>query len=171
MDKYKAYCTVHGWQEVISQGEPTVCPVDNQPELKPNSATILQLGVRVNDGTATELSLDNYKTLRYNEIDAKSGQLIDAGFTYAGKTFSLSQNAQINLLALEVDKNSMQYPIEWNTIDDADKYYIVDATDATNFHLTSLNVVKTILDSGTALKDQIRAAVDKAQVDAVIDNR
>ena len=65
MDKYKAYCTVHGWQEVISQGEPTVCPVDNQPELKPNSATILQLGVKVNDGTATELSLDNYKTLRW----------------------------------------------------------------------------------------------------------
>lgn len=172
MNKYRVYCTVHGWQEVISDTVPTVCPVDGLAELKPDSQVVLKLDVKTNDdNTSTELPLADYKTLRYNEIDAKSIELISGGFVYAGKTFSLSQNAQINLLALEVDKNNMSYPIKWNTKDDADKYDIVDATDATNFHLTSLNAVKTILDGGTDLKDQIRAATDKAQVDAVIDNR
>lgn len=172
MNKYRVYCTVHGWQEVISDTLPSVCPVDGLAELKPDSQVVLKLDIKTNDNNiSTELPLSDYKTLRYNEIDVKSIALISEGFVYAGKTFSLSQNAQINLLALEVDKNNMSYPIKWNTKNDDDKYDITDATDATNFHLTSLNAVKTILDSGTDLKDQIRAAIDKEEVDAVVDNR
>lgn len=171
MNKYKTYCTVHYWQEVISSSEPTVCPVDGVANLLAGSSVIIQENVCCNDGTPTELNLSDYKTLRYNEIDKKTGELISGGFVYGTKTFSLSQNAQINISALNQTRDELTYPINYNTIDDTDKYDVVDAVDMHNMYLTALNTKKGYLDSGTVLKDQIRAATDKAQVDAVIDNR
>jgi hypothetical protein len=38
-------------------------------------------------------------------------------------------------------------------------------------YLTALTTKKAHLDSGTALKDQIRAAADTSAVNAIIDNR
>lgn len=116
-------------------------------------------------------TLDEYKQKKYYQIDTKTEELIQQGFVYATKTFSLSELAQINLLGLKMNKDVITYPLTWATIDDSDSYDIADATDAENFHLASLNTKMGHLNSGNALKAQVIAATDKAGVDAVTDNR
>ena len=116
-------------------------------------------------------TLEEYKDAKNKSIDAKTYSVIGQGFTYAGKQFSLSEYAQINLITIELDKNILLYPIIWNTIDDKDTYDIQDATDVTNFHLTALNVIKSTRDSGTNLKKLVNASTTKAEVDLIIDNR
>jgi hypothetical protein len=117
--------------------------------------------------------LAEVKDSRYTDIDIRTGELISQGFTYATKVFSLSQNAQINILGLDNAKDdpAMVYPIEYNTIDDLDSYNVVDATDVHNMYLTALATKKAHVDSGTALKQQIRDAVDIPAVNAILDNR
>jgi hypothetical protein len=173
MNKYKLYCTFHGWTEVISSSEPTKCPIVPTDTIKTDSITILEEDIYINDGTPTELSLDEYKELRYHEIDSKTTEIILLGFTYQSKVFSLSQNAQINLLALDEtrDDPALTYPIIYNTIDDLDSYTVVDSTDLHTMYLTALATKKGIVDSGTVLKTSIRNATTEAEVDAVIDNR
>ena len=120
-----------------------------------------------------DFTLEQLKQYRYSEIDNRTGQLIDNGFSFAGNTFSLSQNAQINILALDVSRNdaAIIYPIEYNTLTDDVIVLVPDATTVHNMYLTALGTKKAVLDSGTVLKNQIRAAVDKAAVNVIIDNR
>jgi hypothetical protein len=174
MDKYKVYCETDGWVEVIASAVPTVCPIDGGHTLRAGSATVIERDIKENiDNIATELSLENYKLLKHNAIDRRTGELIGQGFSYATKQFSLSPGAQTNILALDNTKDdpALTYPIKYNNIDDTDTYEVVDAADLHNMYLTALATKKGHLDSGTVLKDQVRAAVDEAGVDAVVDNR
>jgi len=115
--------------------------------------------------------LSELKEFRHDEIDTRTGELIALGFTYSTKQFSLSTNAQINLTGADNARTDLTYPITFNTIDDLDTYDVTDATDMHDMYLQALGTKKTHLDSGTALKDSIRAAADIAAVDAVVDNR
>ena len=117
------------------------------------------------------VTLDEYKAIKNGAIDQRTGELIALGFTYATKQFSLSESAQINILALDNTRTELTYPVTYNTIDDTETYDVVDAVDLHNMYLTALATKKAHLDSGTTLKDQVRLAVDKAGVDAVVDNR
>ena len=116
-------------------------------------------------------SLEEYKKFRYEEIDARSGELISMGYSYGGQTMSLSQNAQLNLLGLNASRDELTYPVDYNNIDDTGVYSIQNATDMHNMYLTALGTKKAHLDSGTALKDQVRAAVNEAAVQLIVDNR
>jgi len=122
--------------------------------------------------TAEDDTLEGYKQLKYAEIDAKTGSLIvEGGFTYAGKKFSLKETAQLNLLGVQIKRNDPILPITFNNVDNTDTQVLATPTDVDNFFMSALGTKKGHLDSGTALKDSVRAAVDKAGVDAVIDNR
>lgn len=117
------------------------------------------------------LPLSVHKKNRFSEIDKRTGELIDMGFTYDSKLFSLSNNAQLNLLGIDIKRNDGILPITFNTIDDLDEITFSTAADVDNFFMAALGTKKAHLDSGTALKLQVRNAIDKATVDAVIDNR
>ena len=119
------------------------------------------------------LSLSEYKDERYKEIDGRTFELISAGFTYKSLVFSLSQNAQINILGMDAtrDDPAMSYPIEYSTIDDLAHYSVLDATDLHTMYLTALGTKKAWVDSGTVLKDAVRAAIDENAVSLIIDNR
>lgn len=117
------------------------------------------------------LSLPEYKREKNLDIDLRSALLIEDGFTYQGKTFSLSTNAQINISALNQTRNDLTYPVTYNTIDDTDTYDVVDAADMNAMYMTALATKKAVLDGGTSLKTQVRQATTKEEVDAVIDNR
>jgi hypothetical protein len=173
MDKYKIYCSVDGWVEVIASANPTKCPIDNAHSVTLDSAVIIEQDVCCNDGTLKELTLDEVKQLRYKEIDLRTEELISQGFSYNSLVFSLSQNAQINILALHETRNdpALTYPIEYSTLDDSAHYDVVDADDLHNMYLTALATKKSWVDSGTTLKDSIRAATDEQSVNAIIDNR
>jgi hypothetical protein len=113
------------------------------------------------------------KTIRFNQVDQRTGELIAQGYTFSGKVFSLSENAQTNILALYTTKDhtALIYPISYSTINDTEGFSVVDAATVEQMYLTALGTKRSRLDSGTALKDQIRAAATKAVLDAIIDNR
>lgn len=175
MDKYRIYCEAEGvWHEVIASASPTKCPVDAGHLVNLESAVIIEKDITALDGTPTEITLEDLKSIRFTEIDSRTGELIANGFEYppaSGKLFSLSTSAQINISALNQSRDELTYPINYNTIDDMDFYDVSDAADLHNMYLTALSVKKAHLDSGTALKAQVRAAVDDAGVNAVVDNR
>lgn len=117
--------------------------------------------------------LTDWKREKAAEIDMKTGQLISNGFSYKNKNFSLSANAQTNILALYTTKDhpALTYPIKYNTIDDSEQYDVTDSADLEGMYLTALATKKAHVDSGTALKDQIRSATTKEELDAIVDNR
>jgi len=119
------------------------------------------------------LTFDELKEARYIMIDNRTGELVSQGFSYAGKVFSLSQNAQINISALDQTRNdpTLTYPITYNTIDDLDTYSVIDATDMHTMYLTALATKKGHIDGGSNLKAQVRAAIDINSINAIIDNR
>ena len=81
--------------------------------------------------------LESYKLQRFAEINERTAELIESGYTYKGFNFSLSDRAQTNILAL----------------------------------YSALATKKSYLDSGTVLKEQIRAATTQAEVDIINDIR
>ena len=115
--------------------------------------------------------LSELKEHRYEEIDAKTGELIFQGFVYSGVTFSMSTNAQSNLLGTYSAKELLTYPFAWNAKDDSSTYQIADAAEMATFFMTALATKKSHQDSGTALKTSVRDAVDIAAVNAITDNR
>lgn len=120
-----------------------------------------------------DTDLPAYKTDKFAAIDAKTVELITAGYAFAGKQFSLSIPAQTKLMGINQVRTdpAVVYPIRWNTIDDTDHYDIPDAATVLNFYLTAVGTYRGHVDSGTALKDSVRAATTQAEVDAVVDNR
>jgi len=115
--------------------------------------------------------VDGFKEFLYNSIDIRTGELIGGGFPYAGKTFSMSANAQSNLLGVYSARDLLAYPFGWNVKDDSETYQIADATEMANFFMTALGFKKAIQDSGTVLKAQVTACTTIGELEAIEDNR
>lgn len=117
--------------------------------------------------------LDAEKARRYSEITRRTHELIAQGFSFGGKQFSLSTNARIEVSAIHVvrDDPAVVYPIHWNTLADDDTLPLPDSATVHDFYLTAVGTYRACMDSGTALKDQIRAATTLAEVAAVVDTR
>lgn len=118
-----------------------------------------------------EETLSQMKLRRYNEVDKKTGELIVAGFTYLGELFSMSYNAQINLLGLNSSKDDLTYPIKYNAKDDSTHILLNNASEVSSMYLSALADKKSKQDSGTDLKISIESASTKSEVEAIIDNR
>lgn len=114
-----------------------------------------------------------YKAQRFEEIDERTRQLIGDGFVYLSKTFSLSAEAQRKLHEDHQarDDPGFTYPVRYNTKDDSDAIDIPDATVLHALLMAACGARRACTDSGTALKDQIRAATTVAEVSAVEDER
>lgn len=118
-------------------------------------------------------SLASHKCKKYTSIDARTTELIEQGFQYVNKTFSLSQTAQAKMMGVHQvrDDPMLTYPVKWNTIDDNDYYDIVDSDELHLFYMSGVGTYKAFVDSGTAIKDLVRAATSKAEVDTIVDDR
>ena len=116
-------------------------------------------------------TLEGLRTFRYDSIDKRTGELISQGFVHNGVTFSMSTNAQSNLLGSFSAKDSLTYPFSWNAKDDSSTYAIADAAEMTTFFMTALGTKKAHQDSGSALKNQVREGIDIAAVLAIVDAR
>ena len=123
------------------------------------------------DGLLVTAALASSKRNKFDEIDARTEELIATGYVFAGKVFSLSANAQKYWIGLVVGKDMMTYPLAVNTLDDSSTYDIQDAATVVGMYATAMGTVKARLGSGTALKDLVRAATTIAEVDAVVDPR
>ena len=117
------------------------------------------------------LTLEQYKAYRFEEINYRSRELIAQGHIYASKLFSLSENAQRNLLGLFSARDFLTYPQEYRTKYDLDKVSLNDASDVSNFYFSAMGTIQTHLGTGNALKQQVKDAVDASAVASIIDNR
>ncbi len=114
--------------------------------------------------------LDDYKKQKFEQINDNTQILINNGYSYSGYQFPLTDNAQTNILALYTTKDDpvLIYPIIFNTIDDSETFEAIDSTIISNMYYTALATKKNHLDTATTLKDQIRNATSKSQVDSII---
>ena len=169
IEMYRIWCiTEDVYVCVIADEVPTECPNNAGHEI--TAATIVCCGeCTVNDGTATDLTLPNYKLLRYNEIDLVTDALIAAGFTYDGETFSLTLEAQTNWNALNDQEAEYEWPVDVTTL--TNETYSLSAENLDAFWAAHRTAVDGHLDSGRVLKQAVFDAEDEAGVDAVEDSR
>lgn len=114
------------------------------------------------------MSLEELKKYRYAQIDNKTSELIAQGFVFDSHTFSMSTNAQINWSNFPNLPDEL-FPL--NVMDLNEDLYSLALADKLNFYLAALNYKNAQLQSGSALKAQIKAAVDVPSVNAITDNR
>lgn len=119
------------------------------------------------------LDLLQYKHYRIDEVNLKTTELIEGGYTWAGKQFPLSTNGQINLLGLvnASQLGMLTFPIDLNTLNDEGRHPIQDTTEVYNIFGTALGTKKSYLDSGTTLKEAIMDCTTDYEVSQIIDNR
>jgi hypothetical protein len=117
--------------------------------------------------------IEYLKEERYYQVDDRTDELIELGYSYAGKQFSLSASAKTNILAIHSNRSdpALIYPIEYNTINDLDNFFIPNLTVLHEMFLAAFGTTKAHLDSGSALKDLIRVATTEQEINLIIDNR
>lgn len=146
-------------------------------------------GMASDDNDVFERVVDPAETLavlkheRCVEIDGRTAALIASGFLLAGKVFSLSEQAQKNMLGVLTavvnakvsgtlaQFEAMFFPLTFNTLDDLSTHDVPTSADFENFYNAAMGTVRAHLDGGTGLKSAIRAAVDVAAVNSVVDER
>lgn len=114
------------------------------------------------------MTLDELKDIRYTEIDMRTQELIAQGFPFDGHIFSMSLTAQINWSNFPNLPDAL-FPL--TIIDISEAPYICSLANKMNFYYSALNAKNGPLQSGGLLKAQIKACVDEACVNAIIDNR
>lgn len=168
--KYRIFCTTdQKYEFVISDILPQECPVNPAHDVDLDSIVIIQ-EIEELDGSLISLTLDDQKYLKNRAIDKRTRELIGAGFVYNNITFSASETAQRNWLAIDQLKDELTYPFGVSTKDDSE-YLIQDAIEAHLFVLVGLGTIEPHYASGRALKQLVKAAQDQAELDAIVDNR
>ena len=115
--------------------------------------------------------VDSYKQQIFHKIDAVTAGLIKNGMSYDNKIFSLSLNAQTRYTAMLTASAYLTYPLNVNSLDDTGFVVLNSVEDVGAFCLTALGTVRAQVDSGTELKDQVRAATTTEELDAIVDSR
>jgi hypothetical protein len=115
------------------------------------------------------ISLDDRKAAKIKEIDKRTQELIESGFSFDGHSFSLSLSAQVNWIGLKVMSELLTWPIEITTVDDG--AYELQQVNLLAFAATAAATVQSHLAAGRALKLQVQAAASKEAVEAIKDNR
>lgn len=110
------------------------------------------------------LSLELYKKNLIELIDNKSVEKINQGFQFGGKTFSLSLSAQINWSNLLFLPESF-FPVNLSTKDD--DIYVLTFANVQLFYQAALNGKNTPLQEGNVLKQQVKAATTKEELDLI----
>jgi len=117
-------------------------------------------------------SLAIQKDAKANAVDVRTVQLIEAGFTYGGKQFSLSASAQANWLGVLTANAAagLSYPYPVAALDN-DYHLALDNAEMVAMAGTALTHKGWAVGSGAALKMAIKDATTQAELDAVIDVR
>ena len=104
-----------------------------------------------------EYDLKELQKRTFAKIDARSDALIANGFTFQDVLFSCSVEAQARYNAMMLLADELA-PLDINSLDDTAKIRLETGNDVRAFCLAALNHVKTVVDSGTQVKDTVRAA-------------
>ncbi|HSG29084.1 MAG TPA: hypothetical protein VLA34_11435, partial [Candidatus Krumholzibacterium sp.] len=107
-----------------------------------------------------QAGLEVYKSIKNGAIDKRTQELIAEGFSFDGKTFSMSANAQRNWIALRANSDLLTWPVSITTIDDDE--YSLSLANLPAFEGAGMAAGAGHYNSGRALKLQVNAATDKA---------
>jgi hypothetical protein len=116
-------------------------------------------------------SLPLVHTAKCKAIDRRTEELIHGGFTHSSIQFSLSHHAQQNLAHYESVKATITWPLVMNSIDDMNSISLANQAAWDSFYSDAIARIKAIVDGGTTLKEQCRAATTAAGINAVTDTR
>lgn len=118
-----------------------------------------------------EVDLAKLKVDKIKAIDAKTSELIAQGFSFDGKQFSLSANAQQNLATIQtlIDKDLLDPESLLSTIDD--ELYILRREDAPGFVQAGYARVIPTKMLGSGLKGQVVAATTQEAIESIVDSR
>lgn len=109
-------------------------------------------------------NLSAEKATVYSYIDGLTSSIIASGFNYSGKTFSLSQNAQLKWSALFLSKDLQSYPVIVQNIDDSDGYLIDSAEVVTEMYMIGSSVVRNALDYANTKKSLVKQVSSKQEL-------
>ena len=111
-----------------------------------------------------ENNINEYKKHIVDLIDAKSEEKILEGFLFDGKKFSLSLSAQINWSNLLFLPESF-FPVNLSTKDD--DVYSLTYANVQLFYQAALNGKNAPLQEGNVLKQQVKVAITKEELDLI----
>lgn len=117
------------------------------------------------------VSVPRAKAAKRAEIDARSEDLIAEGFSYDGRTFSLSLNAQAKWLGLYVGRSAITYPYPAQTLDGLGVYDVASAAVVEALYGTAMARVAAVLAGGADLVARVNAAATLDAVNAIVDSR
>lgn len=107
-----------------------------------------------------------------DRIDAKTEELIRAGFSYGDRTFSLSAVAQLNWTRLKLRQASedLSYPVSVSTIDNG-RYSIADEQSMSDFFAAMDTTIESRMEGGRAQKDAVNTLSTVAELESWADSR
>ena len=105
-----------------------------------------------------------YKKFLKAMIDENTSSSILQGFTFDGKVFSMSFNAQINWSNI-VNVPDELFPLNVSCKDDT--IYELSLANKSNFYLTALGFKNGLLQAGSTARAQVDACTTIAELDAI----
>jgi len=155
----------NSFEEILSEEDGSVFIFFSSSILRPKLDEI----VAAHNGA---FALTRLKQSRYDEIDARTEELILSGFVYGGKLLSSSANSQSKWHAMfnMAQLGQVSFPLLLSSKDET-QVSLPDATALFACYGAMVGTGKYHFDAGKVLKDAVLAAVDKAAVDAVVDTR
>lgn len=125
-----------------------------------NTVTIYQ----GDEPAPTGPTLAELKQQAVDKVDAETEANILKGFTFAGLTFSMSTNAQINWSNFP-SLPSQVFPLSIMSKDDQE--YLLSEANKMNFYLSALGYKNTCLQAGNARKKLIMACTTIEQLNGL----
>lgn len=119
---------------------------------------------------ATELAAA--KAVKIADVDAKTQSLLSLGVRVNGASVSTSIAAQTTLMGMRLSlaEGWISLPQDISTTDGG-LHTIADQTEFTRVCQLVLGRVKSVLDQGRALREQVIAAADMTELASIVDNR
>ena len=117
-------------------------------------------------------SLASVKATKSAAIDARTEDLLDAGFSFGGKQFTLARLSQTVWLGLAIGAQSgmLSYPISVGALDNT-MLVLADASAVGAFAATALLRGQEIVEGGATLRAAVAACETLEAVAAVEDSR
>lgn len=168
---YRVWCVTDSkFVESCGTTVPTTCPENAGHKIDASHTVIVgQIpgGVTISGGTA---SLAKAKIEKCRQVDLRTRELIDEGFTYYDIPFSMSQEAQSSWHNLYANRTTWTYPKKISNLNGGETSISSQAS-VESFYATYTTALWGHLDSGRNIKVKVMAAADQTALDTITDTR
>jgi hypothetical protein len=137
---------------------------------KYDGSNIVELSAKEKDDALVDpAAVAAVKDQKFVAVDGSIEGKLSSGFQYNGTTFALDLQTQILLLSMLVlkDHPAFVYPVPFNSIDDTQVVNLKNAAQVEEFVLAAVGRVRTVFQTATGVKEQIRQASSVTDVIAI----